>query len=161
MVNKYTATSYVSDTELSCSTCKQNKLYAEFNKDLKNKRRKGYSYSCKTCTILCSRKSHKRRIENGDEAYKEAKRNAYFKFKYKMSLDERRQLLARQDDRCAICRTGLVDKGTHTHIDHCHETGKIRAILCTNCNRGLGHFQDSVELLEAAARYLKQHRGDE
>ena len=41
------------------------------------------------------------------------------------------------------------------NVDHCHETGKIRGLLCHNCNRALGLFKDNVEFLERAILYLK------
>lgn len=60
---------------------------------------------------------------------------------------------------CAICGALVADK-THKllALDHDHKTGKTRGLLCTNCNLGLGKFQDDPELLEAAARYLYGHR---
>src|SRR6267142_1795993 len=58
-----------------------------------------------------------------------------------------------QENSCAICG---VSFSRTPHVDHCHVTGKIRGLLCSKCNRGLGFFQDSVQTLESAVRYLKK-----
>ena len=57
---------------------------------------------------------------------------------------------------CAIC--GNPPTGRKHHLDHCHGSGKLRGILCHNCNVGLGHFKDNVELLAKAIEYLKKYR---
>ena len=88
--------------------------------------------------------------------YHEARRESYFKLKYGITLEKREELLKQQDYKCAICFTELLKNGGATHIDHCHSTGKIRGMLCTNCNRGLGHFQDNKEFLMRAVKYLEQ-----
>ena len=137
-----------------CSQCQSYVPLDNFHKDSSNKY--GLAYWCKPCAITSSRKNHKRRIKE-ESAYKEAKRNAYFKLKYGMTLEQRTDLLGKQNNACAICGVKLSESGTHTHVDHCHTTGKVRAILCTNCNRGLGHFQDNPELLLKAADYINQH----
>jgi len=72
-------------------------------------------------------------------------------------------LLQAQNSRCAICGASHGHKsrrGTvcRLAIDHDHETGKVRGLLCNNCNRGLGRFKDSIENLEAAIRYLKREQ---
>ncbi len=62
----------------------------------------------------------------------------------------------RQDGKCAICER-VLDLVNHrnTHADHDHETGQLRGVLCGGCNKGLGHFRDSVENLKKAEAYLE------
>lgn len=63
----------------------------------------------------------------------------------------------RQGDVCAICREpGSSTRGARLHVDHDHSTGLVRGLLCTNCNRGLGYFKDSVARLIDAAEYLER-----
>jgi hypothetical protein len=64
-------------------------------------------------------------------------------------------ILELQDGRCAICRSEFADgRGHRLHVDHCHDTGRVRGILCGNCNLGLGKFQDDPVLLGRAINYL-------
>ena len=72
---------------------------------------------------------------------------------YGMTLEEWDMLVTAQLGRCAICNTpgDLV-------IDHCHEAGHIRALLCAICNLGLGHFRDDPARLRAAAAYIEMYR---
>lgn len=67
------------------------------------------------------------------------------------------ELLAGQNARCTIC--GKKPK-RRLHIDHCHSTGKFRALLCNSCNTGLGMFRDNPAILRAAIQYLKTHAWD-
>ena len=60
-----------------------------------------------------------------------------------------------------ICSSNgfLIGNNGHTEhlaVDHDHETGQVRDLLCHNCNRALGLFQDSIETVEAALNYLKK-----
>jgi hypothetical protein len=61
-------------------------------------------------------------------------------------------MLAAQGGVCAICRAAPAQ-----HVDHDHETGAVRALLCFNCNGGLGQFKDNPTLLHAAAYYVGFH----
>ncbi|MGN6173164.1 MAG: endonuclease VII domain-containing protein [Streptosporangiaceae bacterium] len=68
-------------------------------------------------------------------------------------------LLARQDGRCAICRTDTPGRrGESWHIDHDHVTGLVRGLLCQRCNLAIGMLEDSPDLLSAALRYIESHR---
>lgn len=72
--------------------------------------------------------------------------------RYRLSPEAYQLMLLQQQNACGICKEPFLDKTPH--VDHCHTTGKIRELLCHNCNVGLGHFQDSVEQLQKAIQYL-------
>lgn len=78
--------------------------------------------------------------------------------KYGITLEQRDQMHSDQDGKCLICERDFDDTGFPAHVDHCHDTGKIRGLLCKFCNTGLGQFQDNIEWLEAAIKYLKPTR---
>lgn len=66
-------------------------------------------------------------------------------------------LMKAQRRRCAICGKRRSDKvGRRLVVDHDHKTGKVRGLLCSNCNNGLGRFKDSLLLLNAALTYLRR-----
>ena len=56
----------------------------------------------------------------------------------------------RQDGRCGVCKVAEP-----SHVDHDHKTSQVRGLLCFNCNRALGYFEDDLERLVAAAIYLE------
>jgi hypothetical protein len=62
-----------------------------------------------------------------------------------------------QDERCAICREPFEMGGKTPPIDHCHTTGRVRGLLCTPCNVGIGGLRDNPEWLRAAAEYVERH----
>lgn len=75
--------------------------------------------------------------------------------RYGITYEEYRLLLSNQNNVCAICSSS--EKSSYKKnlsIDHCHTTGKIRGLLCSECNIGLGKFKDDVNLLEKAKEYL-------
>lgn len=70
-----------------------------------------------------------------------------------LTLDQYHALAERQDFCCAICGEEL-DSKARSAIDHCHNSHRVRGLLCINCNLGLGHFADSQARLASAGRYL-------
>ena len=74
--------------------------------------------------------------------------------KYGISYETYLEMYRGQEGRCAIC----VEPFPKTpHLDHDHETGRVRALLCHRCNAGLGGFRDRPELLRGAAAYIEYH----
>lgn len=88
------------------------------------------------------------------------KRDYHLKYRFGIGVAEYNEMLRQQNGGCAICgTTDSKDSRTkHFSIDHCHATGKIRGLLCNNCNRALGGFEDSIEHLKAAINYLKRSK---
>lgn len=140
--------------EKYCSKCKQIKLLTAFSFDKSTK--DGRSYWCRLCAAANSRKNHALRKQS-DPNYRRSKRNGWVKRAHGITLQEYEEKLAQQKYQCAICKVRLHASGHLTHLDHNHKTGKLRQFLCTNCNRGLGHFQDNYDLLLEAAQYLYTH----
>ena len=86
--------------------------------------------------------------------------DASLKKHYGMTIDEYEKMYDKQKGLCFICgnpETTQCNNGKSRKlaVDHCHKTGKIRGLLCTSCNRGLGYFQDSIDLLTKATEYLR------
>lgn len=76
------------------------------------------------------------------------------KIRYRMTPEQFDELLVGQAGRCALCRSAMMDPC----IDHCHETKRVRGLLCRRCNLGLGHFQDDPVRIAAALYYLQENR---
>ncbi len=75
---------------------------------------------------------------------------------YGISQQAYDSLLKTQEGRCAICGTDRPGGPGRFHVDHCHKTKVIRALLCSRCNTGLGCFRDNPSLLDLAAEYLRE-----
>jgi hypothetical protein len=131
-----------------CKACRADKPEQEFHKCATSKR--GFAYYCKVCANLKAKAWHK---VNGKKPGEE--RGYRLLRQYGLTLEAYEGLLEQQNHKCKICDVALIG-GHQTHIDHCHNSNKIRGILCTNCNRGLGHFQDSTLNLERAIEYLQR-----
>lgn len=74
--------------------------------------------------------------------------------RYGITQEDYETLLEKQGGACAICSNPPTEK--HFCVDHCHESGKVRGLLCRHCNAGIGQLKDSVELVAKALEYLKR-----
>lgn len=87
-------------------------------------------------------------------------RELYMATRYKISVEEYRDLFKRYDNKCAICRKPekAIDKRLNVPrwlaVDHDHKTGKVRGLLCQNCNNALGHIHEDISLLDKIREYL-------
>ena len=85
-------------------------------------------------------------------------RRRYIKKAYGLEWGDYLELQKTQNNSCAICGIHESEQIKFAlSVDHCHDTGKVRGLLCNNCNNGLGRFKDKPELLESAIRYLKNN----
>lgn len=91
---------------------------------------------------------------NPEEARRRQRKYA-LKKKYGLSLEGYEQMLARQRGCCAICHRPTEDP-LSLFVDHCHASGKVRGLLCQACNSGIGMFEDDVDRLREAIRYLSE-----
>jgi hypothetical protein len=84
---------------------------------------------------------------------KAADRAGYLKRKYGITIEQYDEMLKAQGGVCAICRKARPE-GRTLHVDHDHETGEVRGLLCFRCNNALGDFEEEYELFQKAADYL-------
>jgi predicted nucleic acid-binding Zn ribbon protein len=94
-----------------------------------------------------------------------ARRKWAIKRSFGITLEQYNEMLEKQGGLCAICgqpesaKNGWNSKTRFLAVDHCHDTGKIRGLLCTQCNQGLGNFRDDTARMKAAIHYLESHDG--
>ena len=92
------------------------------------------------------------------EAGREAHRKSNLKRLYQITPKLYAEMFAAQEGRCAICGRHRDDFAKDFVVDHHHDTGKVRALLCPACNTAIGLFGDSPETMEKAAVYLRDQK---
>lgn len=85
------------------------------------------------------------------------------KSRYGITPEQYNEMLIIQNNCCAICgnEETAINVGTNKiqklAVDHCHRTGKVRGLLCQDCNRGIGKFHDDISRLKKAIEYLEKY----
>lgn len=135
----------------------------------KDKENVYYSSVCKSCTNLATRTRRKKAGDVYRQREAERKRTAYHKKRehfatknrekhlwltYGLTMKDYENLLDFQDWSCAICFAHFVDG--KANVDHCHSTGRVRGLLCHNCNTSIGLMKESIENLKSAISYLTE-----
>lgn len=123
---------------------------------------------CKTCQNNRTRENRAKLLAEKPEVVRERDRRynqnrpegyqaeANLKSRYGLTVADRDAMVANQGGKCAICkRKESESRGGRLCVDHCHDTGAIRAMICNECNVGLGRFSDNPLLLRAAANYIE------
>jgi hypothetical protein len=118
----------------------------------------GYARMCK----VCCRKQIGEWQRSHPEATKAISKRHLMKSTYGLSDSQYKALKRKQKNLCALCGNPETSvyrgKVRELAVDHNHLTGKVRALLCTNCNTALGKLKDSVYLLKKAIAYLIKNR---
>lgn len=138
-----------------CNKCGQVKSFSEFFKDKANKTDGLYGMckECKTAATLKWRAENKEIYNTAQRAYSGKHRTRiHYKRAYGITPEVFDQMLVEQGNRCKICQRKYIAKTKKFVIDHCHDSGKLRGILCYNCNRGM-HYVDDAKFMAAALEY--------
>ena len=132
-----------------CTLCKIYKPASDFQKN--KSRKSGLQCHCKEC--------FKQRYQKSDPL---KNRKYHIKRYYGLEWVDYELLYESQNGKCKLCLSPILlyerDKLGVAHVDHCHNTGKVRGLLCHFCNSGIGYLQDNSMLLRKAADYLDSSR---
>ena len=122
---------------IRCPRCETYKSRSEFGNSKK------HSHGVADFCFPCSRKKT---------------RNDHYKARYGMTVEEKVEMMDAQDNQCACCGIEFGTHRTKPVVDHCHESGDVREILCDRCNVALGILGESIPLAEQLIAYIKRHR---
>lgn len=146
-----------------CTKCDTTKSIEEFHK--KNDTKDGRARWCAACSGEARREwyakpENRARVKENARLYSIKNRSKEFarnlKRMYDLSVDEYHSLLLRHSFRCGICRVKFgLPKAIRPHVDHDHNTGKVRGLLCSNCNIAIGLLKDEVNVIRNAAAYVE------
>lgn len=151
----------------SCERCGETKNLAAFRPSQSICRQcDAAGRVCKKCGELKGREAFRRQLYicrkceqlrwkgyMGKDYLRAKSRRGWLRKTYRMTVQEYAALETAQEGKCAICCK--VPAG-RLHVDHCHESGAVRGLLCGPCNRGIGQFGDDIALLRNAVAYLRQ-----
>lgn len=130
----------------TCSRCKIEKSVEDFHR---GRNKDGRSSNCKACDkarLSTPEMAKKRRLHSWRACLR----------KFGITEDDYNEMFERQMGLCAICHKPEVD--IKLAVDHCHETGKVRGLLCKRCNMAIGLLGDDPDTIISAALYLKGKR---
>ncbi len=152
-----------------CTTCREIKHFSEFRPRPERKIQVGSK--CNECEKIREKIVRDSQTSEQKQAKKEYVKNwksnkegtEFLKSAYGLTLEDFKKMELEQNYVCAICKKPetIKRKGNNNSIkplcvDHCHETGIVRGLLCHFCNAGLGYFKDSLENLKIAIVYLEK-----
>jgi len=102
---------------------------------------------------------HKERVRKwaASEKGKEQRRASELKRKFGLTIEDWNKMFEAQEGKCDICKVHQSELPRRLCVDHNHITGKVRKLLCNDCNTGMGLLKDNPELLEQAIKYLKEN----
>jgi hypothetical protein len=138
--------------EKQCTICSEMKPVGEFYGQADGRR--GKASRCKECHRIAVR----RRLEDPGARLRDARirRCCHLRRRYGITLDDYEAMLGKQGGVCAICGGTQKFRDINLAVDHCHDTGRIRGLLCDRCNKALGFVEDCPNLLASMAAYLKE-----
>jgi hypothetical protein len=104
--------------------------------------------------LAAQHRSHSAKFSINNPEYT---KNQKLKQAFGITLDDYNQMLFKQNGKCAICNIHHTEFKRALSVDHCHITGKIRGLLCDNCNHILGKAKDNITILKQSIKYLTHY----
>jgi hypothetical protein len=162
-----------------CSKCKQEKSFSSFNK--KKGGKFGLYCHCRECVKeIKSSKEYKEKVNklsrekpsNSVRKIREARRSKDYRStkkgaeatlrynikKYGITVEKYNELFTAQNGNCYLCGRNQSEFKFRLAVDHCHKTSKVRALLCSGCNTGLGNFKENIEVMKKAIQYIETRK---
>lgn len=128
----------------TCNDCQEVKELSDFKV-----RKSGSLYAkCKSCCHL----DDVRWRNNNRDKY----RDGQLKSKFGITLVTYNEMLQQQNNCCAACKRDRSEFKQNFAVDHCHDTLKIRGLLCDGCNKAIGYLYDNPEFADGVAAYLRR-----
>jgi hypothetical protein len=136
-----------------CCDCAVVKPVSEFTAIIRNV---NYGVSAYAAARKACRRDRntKYRAQPGEKA---KRRQEYVKRTYGLTLEKWNAMFEKQRGCCAICFTHSSEIKTGLSVDHNHETGEVRGLLCLHCNAGIGNLKEDYVVIKSAFEYLKKH----
>lgn len=131
-----------------CSKCQENKNIELFG--IKKYNNDGLNHYCKEC------ENKRSKLKYSKPEFKDNKKYYQIERKYGLTKGEYFDKLKNQNNKCNICEVDLLND-KDTHIDHSHNTGKVRDILCKKCNNLLGSVNEDIDYLNRLINYINKH----
>jgi len=138
----------------TCSVCSLEKSLDSFPKSSITNGKQYFRSLCKPCYSLKQIPVSKEYRVVNKEAINKYHRSNKLKTRYGISLEEYTRLYLEQEGKCKICNTSDTSPNKNFAVDHCHTTGTVRGLLCSNCNMAIGLLKDNITVLKSAIDYL-------
>ena len=135
----------------SCKEC-ENTIR---NKNPEDKKRRNKKYRENNMEEIKSKAEDYRNMPKNKEKKKSYMRDWKLMNAYGLTPQDWDDMYISQGGSCAICGTHQSNLKKRLHVDHCHDTGKVRGLLCMSCNNGIGSMKDNIEILANAIKYLE------
>ena len=143
----------------TCTKCKETRPIDDFHNDRTGKN--GKRSQCRFCVLAANKDWQARNPEHAKECWKRSSNKRYSKDvrqkrrlkSYNLSESQYTLLVSFSAGKCNICEREL---GTKEHIDHCHDSGKVRGLLCVKCNTAIGLLNDDAALMRRAIEYIER-----
>lgn len=130
-------------THKKCTQCSKEKIISDFDK--RDDRPSGSKSYCKDCR----KSNHKSFYGKNQNRF----RDAHYKQKYGITLEDYERMYMFQEGKCAICKK----HESRLCVDHNHKSKKVRGLLCPLCNKGVGLFYENKKILVSAIEYLESY----